>query len=96
MFCNDMDPDQARFVLEHCGAGGAFGLRRRRSPAAGSRAASRRRTCACSAIRRSARRVQDVQIANLRESPGGSVDVVEIDAGHDVMVSRPEALADVP
>jgi hypothetical protein len=23
------------------------------------------------------------------------VDVVEIDAGHDVMVSRPEALADV-
>jgi hypothetical protein len=38
---------------------------------------------------------QDLLIGNLRDSPGGAVDVVEIDAGHDVMISRPDALATV-
>jgi hypothetical protein len=37
---------------------------------------------------------QDAQIANLRDSPGGDVDVVEIDSGHDVMISRPAELAE--
>src|SRR5437588_676786 len=38
---------------------------------------------------------QDVLVQNLRDSPGGEVDVVTIDAGHDVMISRPKELADV-
>lgn len=38
---------------------------------------------------------QDVLIDNLRASPGGDVDVVTIDSGHDVMISRPKELADV-
>jgi hypothetical protein len=36
-----------------------------------------------------------VLVQNLRDSPGGDVDVVTIDAGHDVMISRPKELADV-
>jgi hypothetical protein len=36
---------------------------------------------------------QDEQIANLRQSPGGDVDVIEIDSGHDVMISRPAEFA---
>jgi hypothetical protein len=39
--------------------------------------------------------LQDVLIANLRDSPGGDVDVVELDTGHDVMISAPEVLAGV-
>jgi hypothetical protein len=38
---------------------------------------------------------QDTLIQNLRDSPGGDVEVVTIDAGHDVMISRPKELADV-
>jgi hypothetical protein len=38
---------------------------------------------------------QDVLVQNLRDSPGGDVSVVSIDAGHDVMISRPKELADV-
>ena len=34
-------------------------------------------------------------IEHLRDSPGGEVDVVTIDAGHDVMISQPKELADV-
>jgi hypothetical protein len=37
--------------------------------------------------------LQDQLVANLEASPGGTVNVVEIDAGHDVMITRPEALA---
>jgi pimeloyl-ACP methyl ester carboxylesterase len=94
MFCNDMDPDQARFVLEHCGAEApsvfTTTVCRRGIPSTLPKTYLRllRDQALCP-------EVQDVQIAHLRESPGGSVDVVEIDAGHDVMVSRPEALADV-
>jgi hypothetical protein len=39
--------------------------------------------------------VQDQLIRNLEASPGGTVDVVELDAGHDAMISRPDALASV-
>ena len=38
---------------------------------------------------------QDRQIENLRASPGGEVRVVELDTGHMVMISAPEALAAV-
>ncbi len=38
---------------------------------------------------------QDMMIDNLRASPGGVVDVVELDSGHDVMISSPHLLAPV-
>ena len=34
-------------------------------------------------------------IANLRESPGGEVEIVELDSGHNVMISHPRELAAV-
>lgn len=36
---------------------------------------------------------QNEQIANLRASPGGAVTIVELDSGHDVMISNPSPLA---
>jgi pimeloyl-ACP methyl ester carboxylesterase len=39
--------------------------------------------------------VQDSCIASLRASPGSTVEVVEIDSGHMVMITHPEALAAV-
>jgi pimeloyl-ACP methyl ester carboxylesterase len=38
-------------------------------------------------------RAQDASIAALRSVPGGVVKVVELDAGHMVMISRPADLA---
>ena len=38
---------------------------------------------------------QDLLIEHLRESPGGSVEVVTIDAGHDAMISQPAKLGSV-
>jgi len=38
---------------------------------------------------------QDLMIEHLRASPGGVLDVVELDAGHNVMISQPQALADI-
>ena len=36
---------------------------------------------------------QDAHIANLEASPGGTVDVVDLDTGHNAMLSRPRELA---
>jgi pimeloyl-ACP methyl ester carboxylesterase len=94
MFCNDMDEEQARFVLDRCGpeAPSLFAepVRRRGIPPALPKTYVR-------LLRDQALRpeVQDAQIASLRASPGGPVNVLEIDAGHDVMVSAPGALASV-
>jgi len=38
---------------------------------------------------------QERAIAALRDSPGGDLDEVELDTGHDVMISAPEQLAAV-
>jgi hypothetical protein len=38
---------------------------------------------------------QDRAIAALRDVPGGEVEIVELDTGHDVMISAPKQLADV-
>jgi hypothetical protein len=38
---------------------------------------------------------QDAQVEHLRASPGGEVRVVELDTGHDVMISAPHLLAPV-
>jgi pimeloyl-ACP methyl ester carboxylesterase len=94
MFCNDMDEAQARFVLERCGhecptpfleTVSRAGL----PPALPKTYVRLLRDQALSP------EDQDRQIANLRAAPGGSVAVVELDTGHDVMVSAPGALAEV-
>ena len=39
--------------------------------------------------------IQDAQIANLEASPGGTVAVIELDSGHNAMISRPRELAEI-
>lgn len=92
MFCNDMDEAQARFVLERCGHECVppflETVRRRGIPPALPKTYVR-------LLRDQALdpATQDEQIANLRVSPGGDVTVVELDSGHDAMVSHPRELA---
>ena len=94
MFCNDMDEAQARFVLERCG---------HECPTPFTEAVTRAGIPAelpktyVRLLRDQALSPadQDAQIANLRAVPGGRIAVVELDTGHDVMVSDPRALAAV-
>jgi pimeloyl-ACP methyl ester carboxylesterase len=94
MFCNDMDEGQARFVLDHTGveAAAAFADPVTRSGIPPELPTTYVRLLQDQAL---APDDQDAQIAHLRESPGSTVDVVELDAGHDVMISAPERLAAV-
>lgn len=94
MFCNDMDEEQTRFVLDRTGTEAAVVL-----------AEPVTRTGVPAGLPKTFVKLlqdqslppdhQDVLVQNLRDSPGGDVDVVTIDAGHDVMISRPKELADV-
>jgi pimeloyl-ACP methyl ester carboxylesterase len=94
MFCNDMDEEQTRFVLDRTGTEAAVILAEQVS-----------RTGIPAELPKTFVKLlrdqslppdhQDVLVQNLRDSPGGEVDVVTIDAGHDVMISRPKELADV-
>jgi pimeloyl-ACP methyl ester carboxylesterase len=91
MFCNDMDETQVQFVLDHIGL---------EAPGPLSEAVTREGIP--SALPKTFVKLlrdqslppehQDVLIEHLRESPGGNVEVVTIDAGHDVMISNPKAL----
>jgi pimeloyl-ACP methyl ester carboxylesterase len=94
MFCNDMDEVQTRFVLDHTGveAAGAFA-----DPVGRMGIPSDLPTTYVRLLRDQALSPddQDQQIANLRVSPGLAVQVVELDTGHDVMISAPELLSGV-
>jgi len=94
MFCNDMDEEQTRLVLDHTGpeALGVFGERVTRRGIPPNLQKTYIRLLQDQALPPAD---QDRAIANLRESPGGTVDVVELDTGHDVMISSPEKLAPV-
>ncbi len=94
MFCNDMDEVQTRYVLDHTGveAAGAFADRVTRVGIPPDLPTTYVRLLQDQAL---APADQDVQIANLRASPGLDVQVIELDTGHDVMISAPERLADV-
>ena len=94
MFCNDMDEEQARFVVDHTGTEAAVILaepvtRRGIPPDLPKTYVKLLRDQALPPGQ------QDLLITYLRESPGGKVHVVTIDAGHDVMISRPRELAAV-
>jgi pimeloyl-ACP methyl ester carboxylesterase len=92
MFCNDMDDRQTAFVLAHCGieAPSAFVDPVRRADIPPDLPKTYVRLLQDQALTPAD---QDRQIANLRAVPGGPLDVVELDTGHDVMISAPTHLA---
>jgi pimeloyl-ACP methyl ester carboxylesterase len=92
MFCNDLDESQARFVLDHCGTE-VLGVVGENVTRAGIPPELPKTFVKLWRDQSLPPDNQDQLIANLRASPGGAVDVVEIDAGHMVMISRPDALA---
>jgi len=94
MFCNDMNDEQTQLVLDHTGieAFGVFGeqVTRRGIPPELPKVYVR-------LLRDQALPLsdQDRAIENLCDSPGGEVEVIELDTGHDVMISAPAVLAEV-
>jgi pimeloyl-ACP methyl ester carboxylesterase len=94
MFCNDMDEDQTQFVLDNFGSEALPIVAERVS-----------RDGMSSAIPKTWIRllqdailtpgIQDVCIANLETAPGGTVTVVELDSGHNAMISHPRELAEI-
>jgi pimeloyl-ACP methyl ester carboxylesterase len=92
MFCNDMDDAQTQFVLDHTGteAFAVFGERVSRGGVPPGLPKTYVRLARDQALTPSD---QDTAIQRLRESPGGDVNVVELDTGHDVMISAPKVLA---
>jgi pimeloyl-ACP methyl ester carboxylesterase len=94
MFCSDMDEEQTRFVLEHIGTEATAVLE---EPVSRTGIPPELPKTFVKLLRDRSLDPghQDILVQNLRRSPGGSVDIVTIDAGHDVMISRPKDLADV-
>ena len=94
MFCNDMDDEQTRFVLDNMGteAGQVLHERITRTGIPNDMPKTFVKLLRDQSLRP---QDQEAYVGNLRRSPGGYVDVMTIDAGHDVMVSRPKELADV-
>ena len=94
MFCNDMDDEQTAFVLAHTGleAPRAFADPVTRVGVPPELPKTYVRLARDQAL---APGDQERQIASLRESPGGELRIVDLDTGHDVMISEPETLAAV-
>lgn len=94
LFCNDLDEAQTAFVLEHVGV---------EAPApflepvhrAGIRPELPKTYVRLRRDQAMPPADQLAQIANLEASPGGALDTVELDTGHDVMIGAPEQLAPV-
>ena len=88
MFCSDMDEEQTRFVLDHlCPEGTNLiteTVSRSGIPTALPKTYVR--------LRRDQSlppETQSLMIANLAASPGGGVTEIELDSGHDAMISHP-------
>jgi pimeloyl-ACP methyl ester carboxylesterase len=94
MFCNDMDEAQTQFVLDRTG-GEAAGILAEPVSRVGIPPDLPKTYVRLARDQSLAPDLQDTLIANLRESPGGDVEVIELDTGHDVMISAPELLAGV-
>ena len=94
MFCNDMDEDQTRFVLDRL-CPEAINLINEDVSRAGLPPDLPKTYVRLARDQSLPPDTQTAMIANLAESPGGAVDVVELDSGHNVMVSHPRELADV-
>jgi pimeloyl-ACP methyl ester carboxylesterase len=94
MFCNDMTDEQQRFVLDRIGTE-VVGILAEDVSRKGIPPTLSKTYVKLLQDQSLAPADQDRLIANLRESPGGDVEVVELDSGHDAMVSHPEELAAV-
>jgi len=94
MFCNDMDEAQTRFVLDRLGPE-AQSLITETVSRVGVPPDLPKTYVRLSRDQSLPPDTQATMIANLEASPGGSVDVVELDSGHNVMVSHPAELAAV-
>ncbi|MCU1458229.1 MAG: putative esterase [Actinomycetia bacterium] len=92
MFCNDMNPEQTRFVIENCGPE-AVGLISERVSRTGIPPSLPKTYVRLLRDASLPPKKQDELIANLRKSPGGDVEVIELDSGHDAMISHPAELA---
>ena len=93
MFCTDMDEDQVRFVLDHVGTE-VLGVMTEPVTRAGTPPAMPTTFVRLARDNALPPATQDGCIARLRHERD-VVDVIEIDSGHDVMISDPAALAAV-
>jgi pimeloyl-ACP methyl ester carboxylesterase len=91
MFCNDMTEEQTQLVLSHIGAEvmAIFGERVTRLGIPPDLPKTWVRLVRDQALTPAD---QDAAIATLRASPGGDIDVIDLDAGHDAMISAPQEL----
>ena len=94
LFCTGMDDAQTRFVLDRVGGDAVQVMvepvTRVGLPASVPKTYVRlRRDAALPAA------AQDGSIAALRSFPGGAVEIIELDTGHNVMISHPAELAAV-
>ena len=94
MFCSDLDAEQTRFVLDHVG-GEVMNVMVDPVTRAGMPAEIPKTYVRLGRDHALPPAAQDASIAALAAVPGGTVDVVEIDSGHSVMISRPAELAAV-
>jgi len=94
MFCNDMDDAQTQFVLDHFGneALPVIGEKVFRAGLSPEIPKTWVRLLQDAILTVD---IQDAQIANLEASPGGTVAVIELDSGHNAMISRPRELAEI-
>jgi len=94
LFCTGMDAARTQFVLDHVGTDAAQVMlepvRRQGIPASLPKTYVRLLRDAALPLA-----AQDASIGALRAVPGGTVAVVELDTGHNVMISDPDALAAV-
>jgi pimeloyl-ACP methyl ester carboxylesterase len=93
MFCSDMDGEQTRFVLDHVGTE-VLGVLTEPAIRTGTPAAMPTTFVRLARDNALPPATQDSCIARLRHEVD-VVDVIEIDAGHDVMISASAALAAV-
>jgi pimeloyl-ACP methyl ester carboxylesterase len=94
MFCNDMDEEQTRFVLDHLCPEGTKLISEVVSRA-GIPPSLPKTFVRLRGDQSLPPDTQSMMIVNLEASPGGEVSVVELDSGHDVMISHPRELAAV-
>jgi pimeloyl-ACP methyl ester carboxylesterase len=92
MFCSDLDAAQTRFVLDHVGS---EVMNPMVDPVtrAGMSAEIPKTYVRLTQDHALPPAAQDASIAALREVPGGTVHVVELDSGHSAMISHPADLA---
>ena len=94
MFCNDMDDEQTRFVLDNFGSE-ALPIVAERVSREGLTADIPKTWIRLLEDAILTPGIQDVCIANLEASPGGRVTVIELGSGHNAMISHPRELAEI-